>query len=390
MRILQVQNRYQGGFGGEDRVMDNESRLLRTHGHDVHQFTAHNDEIGQGWSKLRAGLRMPYSKDGARRVSQAIATYQPDIVHVHNFHYVLTPSIFDACRSAGVPSLQSLHNFRGICANATFLRDGRVCEDCMHGSPYQSVRHGCYEGSALKTLPIARTIAYHRKRKTWQNKVDRFIALTEFGKRKYIEGGYAEKRISVKPNFSYPPDPEWDDGTGKARSGALFVGHLLPWKGIAMLMEAWRNIPTPLRVAGSGPLQHLVAAADKHNVTELGLLDAKEVYGEMRRASFLVFSSIWYECFPLTFIEAFAAGLPIIAAKLGAAEDIITHRETGLHFTPGDPASLAEAVAWAEAHPDEMARMGENAQSEYETLYTPEANYALIMKIYEQTITEFH
>jgi glycosyltransferase involved in cell wall biosynthesis len=157
-----------------------------------------------------------------------------------------------------------------------------------------------------------------------------------------------------------------------------------------MLMEAWRNIPTPLRVAGSGPLQHLVAAADKHNVTELGLLDAKEVYGEMRRASFLVFSSIWYECFPLTFIEAFAAGLPIIAAKLGAAEDIITHRETGLHFTPGDPASLAEAVAWAEAHPDEMARMGENAQSEYETLYTPEANYALIMKIYEQTITEFH
>jgi len=91
MRILQVQNRYQGGFGGEDRVMDNESRLLRTHGHDVHQFTAHNDEIGQGWSKLRAGLRMPYSKDGARRVSQAIATYQPDIVHVHNFHYVLTP-----------------------------------------------------------------------------------------------------------------------------------------------------------------------------------------------------------------------------------------------------------------------------------------------------------
>ena len=141
--------------------------------------------------------------------------------------------------------------------------------------------------------------------------------MTEFGKRKYIEGGYAEKRISVKPNFSYPPDPEWDDGTGKARSGALFVGHLLPWKGIAMLMEAWRNIPTPLRVAGSGPLQHLVAAADKHNVTELGLLDAKEVYGEMRRASFLVFSSIWYECFPLTFIEAFAAGLPIIAAKLG-------------------------------------------------------------------------
>ena len=115
-------------------------------------------------------------------------------------------------------------------------------------------------------------------------------------------------------------------------------------------MEAWQNIPTPLRVAGSGPLQHLVTAAKEHGVTELGLLDSEAVYQEMRRARFLVFSSIWYECFPLTFIDAFAAGLPIIAAKLGAVEDIITHGETGLHFKPGDAASLAEAVAWAEGH----------------------------------------
>ncbi|MDP6427825.1 MAG: glycosyltransferase [Alphaproteobacteria bacterium] len=394
MRILQVHNRYQGGRGGEDRVMDNESRLLRTNGNEVHQFTAHNNEIGRGFSKLRAAIRMPYSKAGARRVARAIATYRPDIVHVHNFHYVLTPAIFDACREARVPSVQTLHNFRGICANATFMRDGRVCEECMHGSPYRGVLHRCYEDSALKTLPIARTVAYHRKRQTWHDKVDRFIALTEFGKGKYVEGGYSEKRISVKPNFSYPPDPEWraaldEEGAGGERSGALFVGHLLPWKGIALLMEAWRNIPTPLRVAGSGPLLNLVTEAEKHGVSHLGLLDAEAVYREMRRASFLVFSSVWYECFPLTFIEAFAAGLPIVAAKLGAAEDIISHGETGLHFTPGDPRALAEAVAWAAAHPEDMARMGENARRQYEALYTPDANYARLTAIYEQTIAEF-
>jgi glycosyltransferase involved in cell wall biosynthesis len=394
MRILQVHTRYQGGRGGEDRVLDNESRLLRTNGNEVHQFIAHNDEIGSGFKMLRAAVRMPYSKEGAQRVAKAIATYRPDIVHVHNFHYVLTPSIFDACREARVPSVQTLHNFRGICANATFMREGRVCEECMHGSPYRGVLHRCYKDSALKTLPISRTIAYHRRRKTWQNKVDRFIALTEFGKRKYIEGGYAEKRISVKPNFSYPPNPDWNDGAddGAAagqRSGALFVGHLLPWKGIANLMEAWRDIKTPLRVAGSGPLLPLVTESANPAVTSLGLLDAEGVYREMRRAAFLVFTSVWYECFPLTFIEAFAAGLPIIAAKLGAAEDIITHGETGLHFTPGDANSLAEAVAWAEAHPDEMARMGENARETYARLYTPEANYALLMQIYEQTIDEY-
>jgi len=395
MRILQVHNRYQGGRGGEDRVMDNESRLLRTHGNEVHQFTAHNEEIGKGWSKFRAAVRMPYSKDGARRVAQAIATYSPDIVHVHNFHYVLTPAIFDVCRKARVPSVQTLHNFRGICANATFMREGRVCEECMHGSPYRGVLHRCYEDSALKTLPISRTIAYHRKRRSWQNKVDRFIALTEFGKRKYVEGGYSEERMSVKPNFFYPPDPDWQaaadvENAASERTGALFVGHLLPWKGIALLTEAWRNIPTPLRVAGSGPLLNLVTEAEQYGVTHLGLLNAEEVYREMRRASFLVFSSVWYESFPLTFIEAFAAGLPIVAAKLGAAEDVITHGETGLHFTPGDPKSLAEAVAWAAAHPEDMARMGKAARREYEALYTPESNYARLMDIYEQTISEFN
>ncbi len=164
----------------------------------------------------------------------------------------------------------------------------------MHGSPYLSVRHRCYEDSALKTLPIARTIAYHRKRKTWHDKVDRFIALTEFGKRKYVEGGYDEKRISVKPNFSYPPDAAWraaadEESAGGARAGALYVGGLLPWKGISLLMEAWRDIPTPLRVAGAGPLQNLVTQAEGHGVTHLGLLDAEAIYREMRRASFLGF-----------------------------------------------------------------------------------------------------
>ena len=395
MRILQVHNRYQGGRSGEDRVIDNESRLLRTNGHEVHQFTAHNDEIRKGMDKFRAAIRMPYSKHGARRVAQAISTYHPDIVHVHNFYYVLTPAIFDACRKARIPSVQTLHNFRGICANARFMREGRVCEECVHGSPYLGVLHRCYEGSALKTLPIARTIAYHRKRNTWQTKVDRFIALTEFGKRKYVESGYSEKRMSVKSNFSYPPEPEWQAAAdqklaGSARSGALFVGHLLPWKGIAVLMEAWRNIPTPLRVAGSGPLLNLVIEAEKHGVKHLGLLDAEAIYREMRRASFLVFSSIWYECFPITFIEAFAAGLPVVAAKLGAAEDIITHGETGLHFAPGDPQALTETVAWAAAHPEDMARMGENAQRQYETLYTPEANYTRLMEIYKQTIAEYN
>ncbi len=393
MRILQVHNRYQGGRGGEDQVMDRESRLLRTNGNEVHQFTAHNNEIGGAYGKLRAAIRMPYSKDGARRVAQALATYRPDIVHVHNFHYVLTPAIFDACRKARLPSVQTLHNFRGICANATFMREGRVCEDCMHGSPYLSVRHRCYEDSALKTLPIARTIAYHRKRKTWHDKVDRFIALTEFGKRKYVEGGYDEKRISVKPNFSYPPDAAWraaadEESAGGARAGALYVGGLLPWKGISLLMEAWRDIPTPLRVAGAGPLQNLVTQAEGHGVTHLGLLDAEAIYREMRRASFLVFPSLCYETFGLVIIEAFAADLPVIAARLGAAQDIISDGETGILFPPGDAGALAEAVAWAVAHPEDMTRMSQNARREYETKYTPEANYAQLIAIYEQTIRE--
>ncbi len=143
-------------------------------------------------------------------------------------------------------------------------------------------------------------------------------------------------------------------------------------------------------MAGSGPLQNLVTDAEKYGVTYLGRLDAEAVYREMRRARILVFSSVWYEPFGLVLIEAFAAGLPVVAAKLGAPADIVSHGETGLHFTAGDPKSLAEAVAWAAAHPEDMARMGENARREYELLYTPKANYARLMEIYEQTIAEYN
>ena len=306
-----------------------------------------------------------------------ITAFGPDVVHVHNFFPLLTPAIYDACRDAGVPVVQTLHNYRTICAGAMLMRSGRPCEDCIGSSPYRAVLHGCYWDSRPASLAVARMVAMHRRRGTWETKVDRFIALTEFAKNRFVKAGFPADRIVVKPNFVE------DRTVGEAaRGGALFVGRLSPEKGINTLLRAWDGLDAPLRIAGDGPLLDSLSGADMTNVSVLGRTKPEAVSGEMARAEFLVMPSEWYETFGLVIVEAFCQGLPVIASRLGAMAEIIEDGVTGLHFTPGDAANLAAKVRWAASHPDEMRRMGANARRVYEKKYTPEANYRQLMAIY--------
>jgi glycosyltransferase involved in cell wall biosynthesis len=284
LRILQVHNTYQQA-GGEDAVVANEGALLSGRGHDVRLWSANNDEIEGAWAKLKTAWQVPYSHEARRDLAEAIAEFKPDVVHVHNFFPLLTPSIYDACRSAGVPVVQTLHNFRTICAGALLLRDGRPCEDCIGASPYQGALHGCYRGSRLGSLAVARMISRHRRQGTWQTKVDRFIALTDFAKAKFVEAGFPADKISVKPNFAVNLETRHVE---TARSGALFVGRLSMEKGIGTLLKAWRGLDVPLRIAGDGPLMSIVRGAGTLNVAPLGTLPPDAVSQEMARAAFLV------------------------------------------------------------------------------------------------------
>lgn len=303
-------------------------------------------------------------------------------MHVHNFFPLLTPSIFEACREAGVPTVMTLHNFRLISPNAMLMHNGQADERSIQGSAYWCSLHGCYRGSRLGTLLVAHMIETHRRRKTWHSRVDQFIALTEFAKRKFIEGGLPAQKIAVKPNFCHDMSANRQHCSG----GALFVGRLSIEKGVMTMMRAWRTIDVPLKVIGDGPLYEYCAGLKLGNISLLGRCSSEQVCEEMANAAFLVAPSECYEGFPVVIAEAFACGLPVLASRLGAMEEIVEDGVSGLHFIPGDADDLACKARWAYEHPQEIRRMGGRARIEYVNKYTPEANYQRLMEIYAEAV----
>jgi len=219
---------------------------------------------------------------------------------------------------------------------------------------------------------------------TWKNNVDLYIALSEFSRQKYIEGGLPKDRIFVKPNF-VDPDPGQKLALGDY---VLFVGRLSEEKGLRVLLDAWSQLrhSIPLRIAGEGPLISEIAksvdAIDPSGRTFMGPLSPQDVIRAMQGARFLVFPSVWFETFGLSMVEAFACRLPVIASRLGSMAEIVTDGLTGLHFSAGDPVDLAAKVDWAWTHPQEMEEMGGNARKEYETKYTADRNYEHILGLW--------
>jgi len=381
-RILIVHNHYQQ-LGGEDAVVANEQALLTAYGNTTKLWTVSNDIIVGLGDKLRTAWLTTYSHKARQHMRQLIAAFAPDLVHVHNFFPLLSPSIYDACAEEGVPVIQSLHNYRTICPGALLLRDGQPCETCITGSPYHAVLHGCYRSSRFGSLAVAHMVAVHRRRATWQTKVAHFIALSDFARRKFISAGFPAHRITVKPNFA----PDTGVGNDMPRHGALFVGRISQEKGIVTLLQAWSGLDVPLRVVGDGPLAGQIWAAADRPITMLGWQSPACVASEMAHAAFLVLPSEWYENFPVIIAEAFCHGLPVIASRIGAMADLVNDGVTGLHFTPGNSADLAEKIRWAHSNPDAMRWMGVAARRKYEENYTPEANYKIITEIYDTVIS---
>ena len=382
MKLVLVHNGYQQP-GGEDQVFASELELLRSRGHEVVAYTAHNDTV-RGLSGLTLACRTSWSTITYRALRSMLERERPQVVHVHNFVPLLSPSVYYAARAACVPVVQTLHNYRLLCPKSVFLRDQRICEDCLHRRlPWPGVLHACYRHSRAATTALAVMLSMHWLLGTWTRHVSRYIALTQFMRSKFIEGGFAPDQIVVKPNFVAPDPGRGDHGGGYA----LFVGRLFPEKGVPTLVRAWAQLATgiPLKIAGAGPLEHLADSSDSR-IQWLGRQSREQVLALMQQALLLVFPAEWYEGFPLTIAEAFATGLPVVASRLGAMAELVEDHRTGLLFTPGDPTDLAAKVAWAFAHPVEMAAMGRHARQEFESKYTAERNYQLLQEIYQRVL----
>jgi glycosyltransferase involved in cell wall biosynthesis len=391
MKILIAHNSYRLR-GGEDMVAETEIELLRSRGHTVECYRQSNDDI-QDMSGASVAMASLWAQKSASEIGRLCDSFRPDLIHAHNTFPLISPSLYWLAAKRRTPMVQTLHNFRLLCPQAMFLRDGKACEDCLATVPWRAVTRKCYRGSTVQSGVVAGMLMLHRLIGSYRDKVTSYIALSKFSRDKFIAGGLPAERIHIKPNFvERQLTPEW-----KGRKGGLFVGRLSSEKGLNILIEAAEKLanspvhndaPLCIRVVGAGPMEELVTECFKGDY--LGPKSSADVFNLLRSALFVIVPSTCYETFGLIAVEAFSCGVPVIASGHGGLGELITDGVTGLLFKPGDASDLARKIAWAHEHASEMLRMGQAAYVEYLHKYTPSENYKMLMNIYNNAVYATH
>lgn len=377
MRVLQLHTRYRGR-GGEDTTVEIEAALLQDTGHEVRLFEAHN----AGGAAGAAGqlLRSPWNTAAAGAVTEEIASFRPDVVHIHNTWFALSLAVAAAARRQRVPVVMTVQNYRLVCISANLFRDGQLCEDCVGHGPWRGVLHRCYHDSALVSGALATNIAVHRRARTWQREVDVLIAVSEFGVERHIAGGVPRDKIVVKDNFAHDPGPRSREPSESDR--VLFVGRPAPEKGLELLLEAWLQArPANLQLDVIGGEVARVAGSGT-GINLLGQLPAAEVAERMLRARALVIPSQWPEGQPLVILEALASGLPVVGTAIGGIEEVLRDDPQARRVPLGDRDGWAQALS--ELVSDDLVdRRGLSSRSLYEHRFTPEIALENLLGAYE-------
>ncbi|HVH89022.1 MAG TPA: glycosyltransferase family 4 protein [Terriglobales bacterium] len=383
MRILTAHNYYHHP-GGEDVVFAQETSLLQQHGHEAFSYERSNDELQSEnlIPRVLGAAASVWSRATYSQFSEVLRRVSPDVVHVHNTFLAMSPSVFSACQDARIPVVYTVHNYRLLCANSAFYRDGRPCEKCASGNKWHAIANACYRSSRLATGVAVSTVAYNWHRGTWTHAIDRYIAPSHFLREKLISAGLPAERIVVKPHF-VDPDP----GVATRRDQyAVFVGRLSPEKGVNEMLKAWEQLDdVPLKIVGDGPERvelEVLCREKKLNVQFTGYLSRTEALEHLQRARLLIFPSITYESFGMGIVEAYACGIPVIASDHGAMRELVEDGHTGLRFRPTDPDDLARCIRKLWSDQELLERCGDNARQEFERKYTAEANYQALMGIY--------
>lgn len=381
MKILQAHNFYQYA-GGEDTVVAQEKNMLEEKGHQIIPFYKYNEEIKNysGLKKLKLFQQTGWSKPSFQEVDQLIQKEKIDLCQVHNFLPLISPSIYYACKKNKVPVVQTLHNYRLICCNGLFLRDGKVCEDCLGKTPYGAVLKKCYRNSSIQTFALAHMLQKNTNMNTWNKMVDAYFCLTDLAKEKFIAHGIDEERLIVKPNFL-----DIDLEPVKEKSPyLLFIGRLTESKGVLLIKELAEQTQIPIKIAGYGELENEFKNAS--NIEFLGKMSHTESLKLIQKANALLFPSIWYEGMPMTLLEAFALKTPVIASNLGAMKSMMKHKETGLLFEPNSVTDLKEKVDFALSNPNKLKEIAKNSYKNFINLYSKEANYKMMKEVFESLI----
>lgn len=389
MKVLRVHNAYRRATpSGENTVFDAEGELLASAGHTVERFTRSNDEISQAPLRIafESALLGTHNPVSTRALAQRLHAFSPDVVHVHNTFPLLSPAVLEVARRAGAAVVATLHNYRLVCMQGGYLREQHICTECLdQHSALPGVRHGCYRGR-VGSLPVAATLAWHRRAGTWSREPHALIALTEFQKSMMQRAGLPAERLHVKGNFAAAATPMPFEHRDPV---AVFVGRLSAEKGLHTLVDAWQLLGAEaprLRIVGGGEglkaLRARIAAAGlESRIDLLGAQSHAQAMAEVSRARLLVFPSIWYEPFGMALVEAYARGVPVLASRLGSLPDLVPDT-AGVLFEPGDARALSQSVAALWRDPVRLQRLSEGAHRLWSERHAPAQHLDQLEHIY--------
>lgn len=394
MKILAIHNFHRkGSASGDDQVYKSETALLESHGNEVVRYTVSNDEFDNAGviGKIKATFGMLWSGKNYRAVQALIKKENPDIVHVHTFFPLLSPSILYAAKRLNVPVVATLHDTRFVCPCATSLRGTELCNECGDGHYMRMCKYRCFKGSKLQSFIVAQIFRYHRKRRSFYDQIDRYICLNDNQIKLLVNIGFDKSKIVKKYNFV--PDSDIrvnaDDIKDLPERYVVFYGRIGEEKGIRTLMRAWDSISDiPLVVMGGGPLEEEFStwAREKDNVHFLGYTEHNKCLSIVKGSEFVVFPSIWYEGCSMVEIETMSLGKALVATDLGFSVEAISEGYNGYKFPLGNLDSFVNTIRKLWNDPDKCIEMGKNARTDYESKYMPEENYKLLSEIYEMSI----
>jgi glycosyltransferase involved in cell wall biosynthesis len=378
VRILILHSRYRSGpASGENRVVDDEARLLVEGGHRVEVFAPSVGEPS-GFELLRTGARLVWSGQATAAVRERLRRLQPDVVHCHNLFPALSPAVLREVNGRA-PVVMTLHNYRLLCLPGILFRDGRICQDCLGRVPWPGVLHGCYQNSVPPSFGLGASLTLHRKLGTF-DRVNLYLAISRFVQTKHVEGGLAPERVVVKPHFAWP---------GELRQTAgeyfLYLGRLSQEKGVATLLEAWQGIREKLLVVGDGPEASHLRSLAASNVEFLPTVAPDKARTLIRSAKAVLVPSLSPEGAGKVVLEAYSAGVPAVVSRVGGLPEVVQEGVTGLLLPPAD------AEAWIGAverliDDSESERLGENGLRLWKRRYSPESGLARLEEAYGRAI----
>lgn len=410
MKILMI-NSFHYMRGGGERCFFELSALLQGHGHEVIPFCMDHpqnfpSEYGDHFvsfidfpeelskpgigPKLSVVERVLYSREARRKVEGLIEETRPDLVHIHGFIHETSTSILPALKAAGLPVVQTLHDYKIACPNTTFVSNDRICEACKGGRYFNMTRFRCKRGSLSASLLATAEMYFHEIFRLYEPNIDLFISPSQFLAEKMAEHGVRKPIIPI-PNFI---NPDSFTAVYEPENYFVFAGRLVRVKGILTLLEAMRHIRSDavLNIAGAGELEpelrQFVLTHNLTNVRFLGHLSTDELARLVRNALFTVAPSEWYENYSMTIIESLACGTPVIGAKIGGIPEQVRDDWNGHLFEPGNALELASKMQNLLDHRDLAIEMGRRGRSQVEALNGPETHYDQTMQVYERLLRE--